>query len=48
VPTVSENCGSTTLTPSKPSGSLFSLGTTTVTYTATNGPGGSAVCSFNV
>ena len=49
VPTVSENCGgSLTLTSTKNPGTVFSLGTTVVTYTATDASGNSSTCSFNV
>jgi len=49
VPTVSENCGGgLTLTSNKNPGTVFGLGTTAVTYTATDGSGNSSTCSFNV
>ena len=47
-PSVSENCGTLTITASHTPGHTFSLGTTTVTYTATDGVGNTAVCSFDV
>jgi gliding motility-associated-like protein len=47
VPTVSDNCGAT-LTPTKPPGAVFGLGTTVVTYTAIDAGGNTATCSFNV
>ena len=47
-PPVSDNCGSPVLTVSKASGSLFVLGTTTVTHTATDKYGNQSTCDFNV
>ena len=48
-PTVSDNCGGTlTLTTTKNPGTLFNLGTTLVTYTATDAAGNTSACSFNV
>jgi len=47
-PTVSDNCGSPTLTSSANSGDSFPLGTTSVSYTATDGDANSVGCSFNV
>ena len=48
-PTVSDNCGGTlTLTSTKNPGTLFNLGTTPVTYTATDAAGNTSTCSFNV
>ncbi len=46
-PTVSDNCGAT-LTSTKNPGTIFTLGTTVVTYTATDGGGNTSTCSFNV
>jgi gliding motility-associated-like protein len=46
-PTVSGGCAST-LTSTHQPGATFALGTTTVTYTATNPAGKTATCSFNV
>jgi hypothetical protein len=46
VPVVSDACGNVTLTSSHNSGSLFSQGTTTVTYTATDGCGNTVSGSF--
>ncbi|HEY0742921.1 MAG TPA: HYR domain-containing protein [Chryseosolibacter sp.] len=46
-PTVSDNCSVTVANTHNP-GSAFSVGTTTVTYTATDGAGNQATCSFNV
>lgn len=40
--------GSTNLTGSDASGGEFNVGTTTVTYTATDGAGGTATCSFDI
>ncbi len=49
IPTVSDNCGGTlTLTSTKNPGTLFNLGTTPVTYTATDAAGNTSTCSFNV
>lgn len=47
-PSFTDNCTGGTLIPSKPSGSTFAKGTTTVTYTATDAAGNTATCSFNV
>ncbi|WP_375577704.1 HYR domain-containing protein [Marivirga tractuosa] len=48
-PSVSDNCGSEPdLTSNFNSGSTFPLGTTTVTYTATDESGNIASCSFDV
>ena len=47
-PTVVDNCSGATLTPSKAPGSIFNMGTTTVSYTATDAVGNTATCSFNV
>src|SRR5690606_2323122 len=46
-PTASDNC-SVLLSSSHNSGDVFLVGTTTVTYTATDGAGNTATCSFNV
>src|SRR5690606_28986248 len=46
-PTASDNC-SVSLSSSHNSGAVFPIGTTTVTYTATDGAGNTATCSFNV
>ena len=50
VPAASDNAGQVGLTVdgSAVPGQLFSLGTTTVTYTATDASGNQASCSFNV
>jgi len=49
-PVGTDNCSGTTtvLTAGLPSGSTFPIGTTTVTYTATDASGNSANCSFTV
>lgn len=47
-PLYSDNCVGTTLSSTKPSGSIFNLGTTVVTYTAKDAAGNMATCSFNV
>lgn len=47
-PPVSDNCGSPVLSVSKAPGSLFVLGTTTVTHTATDKYGNQSTCNFNV
>ena len=47
-PTVSDNCGTATLVVDKPSGSVFEVGTTKVTYTASTLSGESAICTFDV
>jgi len=43
-----DNCAGVNVTTSKASGSLFPLGTTTVTATATDASGNSSTCSFTV
>jgi surface protein len=47
-PTALDNCINLTLTSTHTSGDMFSIGTTTVIYTATDFAGNSATCSFNV
>ncbi|MCH2232929.1 MAG: HYR domain-containing protein, partial [Crocinitomicaceae bacterium] len=47
-PTATDNCVTPTLVSSHASGSSFSVGTTTVTYTATDGAGNSSTCEFDV
>ncbi|MBK8470774.1 MAG: HYR domain-containing protein [Sphingobacteriales bacterium] len=50
-PVPTDNCtasGSITLTSTHASGSTFALGTTTVTYTATDAAGNVSTCSFTV
>jgi len=47
-PTASDNCPGVTVTSVPASGSVFPLGTTTVTSTATDAAGNTASCSFTV
>ncbi len=48
-PTEDDNCsGGTTVTSSHASGSIFSVGTTTVTFFATDASGNTGECSFDV
>ncbi len=47
-PTASDDSGTVTLTSSHSSGSAFPIGTTTVTYTATDGNSNTVVTSFDV
>ena len=47
-PTVTDNCTGATIGGSHSSGSSFSQGITTVTYTATDGSGNTATCMFNI
>src|SRR5690554_6108649 len=47
-PTFTDNCTGTTLTSTHEPGDIFPIGTTTVTYTATDGEGNTATCSFEV
>ncbi|TDO25395.1 HYR domain-containing protein [Sediminibacterium goheungense] len=49
-PTATDNCTGVTVTQTAglPSGSVFPMGTTTVTYTATDAAGLTASCSFTV
>lgn len=47
-PSVSGNCSGTIVSVDKPPGSVFGLGTTRVTYTATTSSGQSSTCFFNV
>src|SRR5690554_3520194 len=47
-PTFTDNCTNTTLTSTHEPGDVFPVGTTTVTYTATDGEGNTATCSFEV
>jgi gliding motility-associated-like protein len=47
-PEVSDNCGPIDLQSDIASGSTFPIGTTTVTYTATDEGGNTAQCSFDV
>jgi hypothetical protein len=48
LPTANDNCSINSFTSSHNSGSSFAVGTTVVTYTATDGSGNTATCSFNV
>jgi hypothetical protein len=47
-PTATDNSGSVNLTSNFEPGSFFPVGTTTVTYTATDAAGNTATCSFEV
>ncbi|XP_063960800.1 mucin-17-like [Lytechinus pictus] len=47
-PDATDNSGSVTVTVSTPSGSTFPIGTTTVTYTATDATGNTDSCSFDI
>ena len=48
-PTATDNCTATvTIINDAPAGNSFNLGTTTVTYTATDDTGNTATCSFDV
>ncbi|MCB0488432.1 MAG: HYR domain-containing protein [Cyclobacteriaceae bacterium] len=47
-PLATDNCGLASVTSSHVSGEQFPLGTTTVTYTATDVNGNVSTCSFNV
>lgn len=48
VPTASDNCSGLTTSSSHSPGANFPIGTTTVTYTATDAAGNTAICTFNV
>ena len=48
MPTISDNCAGSTLASSHPSGSTFSVGTTTVTFTATDASGNQSTATFDV
>jgi trimeric autotransporter adhesin len=48
VPTATDNCAGVTLTSIHNSGDVFALGTTTVTYTATDAAGNTSSASFTV
>ena len=48
IPTASDPCGQVTVEPSSPLPSPFPIGTTTVTYIATDLSGNSASCTFDV
>ena len=47
-PTATDECGTPVLTSTNASGSQFPVGTTTVTYTATDAKGNKTTCSFKV
>lgn len=47
-PTATDNCSTANLTSNRNPGSAFSLGTTNVTYTATDAANNSSNCSFSV
>ncbi|WP_333819487.1 HYR domain-containing protein, partial [Ohtaekwangia sp.] len=47
-PTVTDNCGVASVIPDHNPGDFFPVGTTVVTYTATDNYGNTANCSFNV
>ena len=47
-PTASDNCPGVVFTSSHGPGSVFALGTTTVTYTATDASGNTNTCTFDV
>ena len=47
-PTATDNTGMVTLTSDYNPGDSFAIGTTVVTYTATDASGNTATCSFNV
>ncbi|MBI5914487.1 MAG: HYR domain-containing protein [Bacteroidetes bacterium] len=47
-PTASDNCGTVTITNNLPAGNLFPVGSTTVTYTATDGVGNDVTCQVTV
>jgi hypothetical protein len=47
-PTASDNCSTPSVSSNFTSGNCFNLGTTTVTYTATDAKGNRAVCNFNI
>jgi hypothetical protein len=47
-PTVTDNCTGATLASSHTSGSVFPVGTTTVSYTATDGAGNTTQTSFDI
>ena len=47
-PAASDNCALASLTSNFQPGQIFPTGTTTVNYTATDGKGNTAVCSFNI
>ncbi len=48
IPTITDNCPNATLMSTHNPGDIFSLGTTTVTYTATDASNNSSSCDFDV
>jgi gliding motility-associated-like protein len=48
IPTALDNCGTVTVVETHSPGSTFPLGTTKVSYTATDESGNSSVCKFNI
>lgn len=47
-PTADDNCGVTSFVSTHNPGDFFSIGTTTVTYTATDNAGNNSYCSFDI
>ena len=47
-PTFSDNCSGGTMTSTRAPGTTFNIGTTAVTYTATDAAGNTSTCTFNV
>ena len=47
-PTFSDNCSGGTMTSTRAPGATFNIGTTAVTYTATDAAGNTSTCTFNV
>ena len=47
-PTFTDNCSGGTMTSTRAPGTTFNLGTTAVTYTATDAAGNTSTCTFNV
>jgi hypothetical protein len=47
-PTASDNCSTPSVSSNFASGNCFNVGTTTVTYTATDAKGNRGVCNFNI
>ena len=47
-PTATDNSGTQTLTSTHNPGDSFPVGTTTVTYTSTDGSGNTVTCTFSV
>ncbi len=47
-PTASDNCSLSSLSANHSSGDVFPIGTTVVTYTATDAAGNVSTCSFNI